>query len=229
MNAMGAVGMSDERKRRAWLGSSLFVGRLRGAGKFGRMLMRWLIWIPIRVLFCRPLTVHHLAPLPPVPVVFVANHASHADTVVLLEVLARRRPLAVAAADDYWFKDRIKGLALAGSLGAFPFPREGMRGLRRTEELLAAGWSVLIYPQGTRGGGKFRSGIGRLAAAGAVLVPVGVVGTRHVLPKGSNWPQRHAVSVYIGEALRVRDPHEAVRRAEQAVAELSRDPELGAA
>lgn len=226
---MVTVGMDDERRRRAWLGSSLFVGRLRGAGKFGRMLMRWLVWSPIRMLFCSPLTVNHMVPLPREPVVFVANHASHADTVVLLEVLARDRPLAVAAADDYWFSDTLKGLALAGSLGAFPFPREGTRGLRRTEELLAAGWSVLIYPQGTRGGGKFRSGIGRLAAAGAVLVPVGVVGTRNVLPKGARWPLRHAVSVHIGEAIRVRDTQEAVRQAEQAVAELSRDPELGAA
>jgi hypothetical protein len=37
------------------------------------------------------------------------------------------------------------------------------------------------------------------------------------------------VSVRIGEALRVNDTKEAVRRAEQAVAELSKDPELGAA
>ncbi|HSK90016.1 MAG TPA: lysophospholipid acyltransferase family protein [Euzebyales bacterium] len=226
---MNAVGMSDERKRRAWIGSALFVGRLRRFGRLMRVLMRWLVWKPIRLVFCRPLHVEHLARLPREPVVFVANHASHADTVVLLEVLGRRRMLAVAAADDYWFKDRVRGLALAASLGAFPFPREGTRGLRRTEELLAAGWSVLIYPQGTRGGGKFRSGIGRLAAAGAVLVPIGVVGTRHVLPKGASWPQRHAVSVRIGEALRVRDAHEAVRRAERAVAELSHDPELGAA
>jgi 1-acyl-sn-glycerol-3-phosphate acyltransferase len=221
--------MSDERKRRAWVGSSLFVGRLRRVGKFFRIVLRYLVWMPIRVLYCSPLSVEHLARLPREPVVFVANHASHADTVVLLEVLARHRPLAIAAADDYWFKDKGRGLALAASLGAFPFPREGLRGLRRTEELLAAGWSVLIYPQGTRGGGKFRSGIGRLAAAGAVLVPIGVVGTRHVLPKGSRWPQRHAVSVRIGEAIRVRDSQEAVRHAEQAVAELSKDPELGAA
>jgi 1-acyl-sn-glycerol-3-phosphate acyltransferase len=221
--------MSDERKRRAWVGSSLFVGRLRRVGKFFRVMMRYLVWVPIRVLYCSPLSVEHLARLPREPVVFVANHASHADTVVLLEVLARHRPLAIAAADDYWFKDKARGLALAASLGAFPFPREGLRGLRRTEELLAAGWSVLIYPQGTRGGGKFRSGIGRLAAAGAVLVPIGVVGTRHVLPKGSRWPQRHAVSVRVGEAIRVRDSQEAVRHAEQAVAKLSHDPELGAA
>jgi long-chain acyl-CoA synthetase len=221
--------MADERKRRAWIGSTLFVGRLRRFGKLMRVIMRRLVWMPIRGLYCSPLTVEHLARLPREPVVFVANHNSHADTVVLLEVLGRRRLLAVAAADDYWFRDRLRGLALAASLGAFPFPREGTRGLRRTEELLAAGWSVLIYPQGTRGGGKFRSGIGRLAAAGATLVPVGVVGTRHVLPKGASWPQRHAVSVRIGEALRANDTKEAVRQAEQAVAELSKDPELGAA
>lgn len=221
--------MADERKRRAWIGSALFVGRLRRFGKWIRIVMRWLVWMPIRILYCRPLTVEHQARLPREPVVFVANHNSHADTVVLLTVLGRQRMLAVAAADDYWFRNRMRGLALAASLGAFPFPREGARGLRRTEELLAAGWSVLIYPQGTRGGGKFRSGIGRLAAAGATLVPVGVVGTRHVLPKGASWPQRHAVTVRIGEALRTTDTKEAVRRAEQAVAELSEDPELGAA
>lgn len=221
--------MADERKRRAWIGSALFVGRLRRFGKLMRVVMRRGVWMPIRLLFCRPLVVTHEAPLPREPVVFVANHNSHADTVVLLEVLGRQRLLAVAAADDYWFRDRMRGLALAASMSAFPFPREGTRGLRRTEELLAAGWSVLIYPQGTRGGGKFRSGVGRLAAAGATLVPVGVVGTRHVLPKGASWPKRHAVSVRIGEALRISDTREAVRRAEQAVAELSKDPELGAA
>ena len=226
---MSAVGMSDERKRRAWVGSALFVGRLRPLGRWIRRSMRYMVWKPMRMLFCSPLRVEHLARLPREPVVFVSNHASHADTVVLLDVLARHRPLAVAAADDYWFKNRLRGLALAASLGTFPFPREGLRGLRRTEELLAAGWSVLIYPQGTRGGGKFRSGIGRLAAAGAVLVPVGVVGTRDVLPKGASFPRRHAVSVRIGEALRLRDAQEAVRRAERAVAELSKDPELGAA
>lgn len=226
---MGAIGMEDERRRRAWIGRSLFVGRLRRFGRFMRVFMRWLVWIPIRLLYCRPLTVDYVGRLPREPVVFVANHQSHADTVVLLEVLGRDRAVAVAAADDYWFRDRMRGMALAASLGAFPFPREGTRGLRRTEELLAAGWSVLIYPQGTRGGGKFRSGIGTLAAAGAVLVPVGVVGTRHVLPKGANRPQRHAVAVRIGDALRLRDSQEAVRQAEQAVARLSDDPELGAA
>jgi 1-acyl-sn-glycerol-3-phosphate acyltransferase len=221
--------MSDERKRRAWVGRSLFVGRAQRVGRVFRVVMRLLVWIPIRVVFCSPLTINHKAPLPREPVVFVANHASHADTVVLLEVLARHRLLAVAAADDYWFRDRVRGWALAASLGAFPFPREGARGLRRTEELLAAGWSVLIYPQGTRGGGKFRGGVGRLAAAGATLVPVGVVGTRQVLPKGSNRPRRHRVAVNIGQAIRSSDAAEAVRGAEQAVAELSNDPELGAA
>lgn len=226
---MNTVGMSDERKRRAWIGRALFVGRLRRFGRLMRVLMRWLVWMPVRLLYCSPLTVEYVGRLPREPVVFVANHNSHADTVVLLEVLGRDRSVAVAAADDYWFRERLRGMALATSLGAFPFPREGSRGLRRTEELLAAGWSVLIYPQGTRGGGKFRSGIGRLAAAGAVLVPVGVVGTRHVLPKGSSRPRRHAVSVRIGDPLRLRDTQEAVRQAEQAVAELSHDPELGAA
>ena len=180
--------MSDERKRRAWVGSALFVGRLRWFGKLIRIVMRWLVWMPLRLLYCSPLRVEHLARLPREPVVFVANHASHADTVVLLAVLARHRLLAVAAADDYWFKDRIRGLALAASLGAFPFPREGLRGLRRTEELLAAGWSVLIYPQGTRGGGKFRSGIGRLAAAGAPPGPRSPRGRPSARPApGTTW------------------------------------------
>lgn len=212
--------------RDGWVGRDLLIGDRARLGAFTRWATLRLVWKPLRYLFCSPLNLDVMAPMPDEPVVFVANHASHADTLVLVDVLARARPLAVAAADDYWFRDRTRGLALAGALGAFPFPREGIAGLRRTQTLLSHGWSVLIYPQGTRGGGPFRAGIGRLAAGGAVLVPVGVVGTREVLPKGSRWPRRHPVTVRVGEALRISVADEAVRQAAVAVAKLSEDPDL---
>ncbi len=145
--------------------------------------------------------------LPRTPCVIVANHASHADTVALFAALpARRRPV-VAAAADYWF-DR-PGRALACRLmGGFPVRRSGggSADLAAAGEMLAAGHDVIVYPEGTRSRdgsiGEFHSGAQRLAAsAGVDLVPVGVAGTRDLLPvHGRLHPAR--VTVRIGEPSR---------------------------
>ena len=138
------------------------------------------------------------------PAVYVANHASHADTVVLREAVGGdvRRRLAVAAADVYFFGTRRRGLAATVGIGAFPFPRSGALGLRRAEELLSAGWSVVLFPQGTRDPkAEYRPGALRLAEDGWPVVPVGISGTERILPKGAVWPRRHPVAVVFGAPL----------------------------
>ena len=93
-------------------------------------------------------------------------------------------------------------------LGTFPFSREGpvRASLEHCGTLVDAGWSVLIYPEGTRSTsgsvGEFRSGIALLAGQlGVPVVPVGIVGTYEVLPKGSTRPHRHSVTVRFGPPL----------------------------
>lgn len=138
------------------------------------------------------------------PVVYAANHASHADTVAIRAAVGTdiRRRLAVAAAADYFFRDAIRARVFSIAVGAFPFPRQGAEGLSRARSLLERGWGVLLYPEGTRDAdGELRPGVLRLAADGWPVVPVGVSGTGRVLPKGARWPRSHPVAVAFGEAL----------------------------
>lgn len=158
--------------------------------------------------FCRPLTVRGRSRVPAAPVVFVANHCSHADTAALLASLPPRvrRDLAPAAAEDYFFTGRIRGLLVRGLTGAFPFPRQGAAGLERSWALLRGGCSVLLYPEGTRSRdgsvAGFRCGVSILVQRGATVVPVGIAGTHAVLPKGRTVPRRAPVAVVFGKPRR---------------------------
>ena len=100
--------------------------------------------------------------------------------------------------------------------------------LERCGELVDDGWSVLIYPEGTRSTTgvleSFRSGIGLLAAELDIpVIPIGISGAHAVWPKGSRRPRPGPVSVRIGEPIHVvadTDRMEIVARLEQAVASL---------
>jgi 1-acyl-sn-glycerol-3-phosphate acyltransferase len=142
--------------------------------------------------------------LPLEPCVLVANHTSHADTAALLAALpAGRRPV-VAAAADYWFDRPLRRLICRLLVPAFPVRRTGggSADLASGVSLLAAGHDVIVYPEGTRSRdgaiAEFRSGAARLAGlAGAPLVPVGIVGTRALLPVHGR-PGRGRITVRFG-------------------------------
>jgi long-chain acyl-CoA synthetase len=145
------------------------------------------------------------------PVLLVANHASHFDSPVLIRALPDRwqKRLAVAAAADYFFTRQNLGRVVALGLNAFPFSREG--NIRPTLEycawLLDNGWSILLYPEGTRSTsgdiGPFKPGVGLLAVElGVPVVPVRLEGLRDVLPKGRAVPRRAPVRVRFGAPLR---------------------------
>ncbi len=171
-----------------------------------RAVIQALLLVPIVRSVCRPLRVRGLDRLPEGPAVYVANHASHADTALILAALPGRfrRHLAPAAAEDYFFSSRAKGLGVELAIGAFAFPRSGSDGIARARRLLGAGWSVLIFPEGTRSRtgeiARFRSGAGVLAGLGYPVVPVGVSGTRDVLGAGTDLPRQRPVAVVFGEA-----------------------------
>ena len=171
-----------------------------------RTILQGVLLFPLVRVLCRPMRVEGARGISRErgPFVFVANHTSHADTAVLLRALPGRirRRTAPAAAEDYFFRGRLRGALASLGIGAFPFPRKGAAGLDRAEELLAEGWNVILFPEGTRSpDGRmrpFRSGIGVLAARGATVVPVGIAGSREVFPKGARLPRRAPVSVVFG-------------------------------
>lgn len=181
-----------------------FVGR---ASSFVRSFLQLVLLWPLVAWFCYPFLRRGTRRVPKKPVVFIANHGSHADTAVVLRALpasVRRRTVVAAAEDHFW---RVPALGAVVSLltGAFPFPRSGCDGLHRAERMLARGYNVLLYPEGTRSKegrvGEFQKGATILAERGATIVPIGLYGSAGVLPKGSKRPRRRAIAVVFGDPI----------------------------
>jgi 1-acyl-sn-glycerol-3-phosphate acyltransferase len=147
------------------------------------------------------------------PALIVANHSSHLDTAVLLCTLpaARRRRTAVAAAADYFFATMWRAAGSAIVFNTFPIERRGGSESSLPGELLADGWSLIVYPEGTRSAdgfpGRFRMGAAWLAVQHQVpVIPVGIRGTYAAMPRGRGWPRpgRSRVAVRYGTPLTPR-------------------------
>ena len=123
------------------------------------------------------------------PSVVVSNHESEAD--IFLSTLL---PWDM----KYLSKDSIYnapvmgwGMRLAGDIGVVRGDRRsGVKALIECRKKLAAGVSVIIFPEGTRSRVEemlpFKDGAFRLAIdAGVPIQPVVVAGTRNALPPGS--------------------------------------------
>jgi 1-acyl-sn-glycerol-3-phosphate acyltransferase len=178
------------------------------------------------------------------PCVFVANHSSHLDTAALLTALptARRRRTAVVAAADYFFDDWRMAVGTAVLFGTVPIDRRGRSGsetgiseLPRTPavslpaRLLADGWSLLVFPEGTRSpdgwAGEWRTGASRLAIENNIpLVPVALRGSFAAMPRGKRWPARGRPPVHVrfGPPLRARGDEDHRSLTVRARAELLR-------
>jgi 1-acyl-sn-glycerol-3-phosphate acyltransferase len=186
------------------------------------------------------------------PVIFAANHNSHADTAVLLKAIPQhlRHKVVVAAASDFFFDSTTKATVMSLVLGAIPIERSKVnrRSAETALELLEEGWSVIIYPEGGRSPDgwmhDFKGGAAYLSVrAGAPVVPVFIDGTDKVLPKSRVEPgvapggsgtedrlgsklRRHPVSVTFGRPLRPDEDTDARRFGgviEEAVAQLGRE------
>ncbi len=135
------------------------------------------------------------------PALFVANHASHMDTPVILRALPRRwrERTAVAAATDYFYSDRRLSMTVGLVFGTVPLERKGVGALNGSipliNQLVADRWSLLIYAEGTRSRdgvvGRLRPGAAVLATEyGLPIVPIHVSGTYETMPTGRSWMTR---------------------------------------
>ena len=117
------------------------------------------------------------------------------------------RTVRFLAKDDLF--DSALGRRLFDALGAVEVERgTADRGaMRALEGALRRGEPVAIFPEGTRHAGPV---IAPLFAGAAYLsvkydvpiVPVGIGGSEHILPKGKVLPRVHRVAVSVGEPLR---------------------------
>lgn len=144
------------------------------------------------------------------PAIIAANHLSFLDSFFIPLVVKRRKMTYLAKAD--YFKS-WKTAWFFRSVGQISCEREGgkksQESLDIALEVLGEGKLLGIYPEGTRSpDGRLhrgRTGVARLALqAGAPVIPVGLVGTDLVQPRGRKWPRltgRIRVQVKFGEPL----------------------------
>jgi 1-acyl-sn-glycerol-3-phosphate acyltransferase len=179
------------------------------------------------------------------PVVFVANHSSHLDAPLVLCSLPPlwRRETLVAAAADYFFEDWWRAVGTALIFGTVPLDRTGgasatvgssgapssARPATTPYGLLDEGWSLLLFPEGTRSvDGQmsgFKTGAARLSiGAGAPVVPIGIRGSFAAMPRGRSWPiaGRPRVAVRFGPAMRALPGEGAKRFTNRISAEIAR-------
>ncbi|TMR96575.1 lysophospholipid acyltransferase family protein [Nonomuraea basaltis] len=145
------------------------------------------------------------------PLVVVANHSSHLDAPVLVThlPLPLTRRLAVGAAADYFFDSRLRAVLTGLVFNAFPIDRGRDRPMRGASGwLLDSGFSLLIFPEGTRSRdglmSAFRPGAAALCVAKLLpCLPVGITGAYDAMPRGQSWPRprRPPVRVAFGEPL----------------------------
>jgi len=141
------------------------------------------------------------------PAVFVSNHVSALDAVVMAEALPsryRHRSVVVAAADSI-FKRKWEARLAQVTVDAFPIPRGGgaRAHLDYLKELLKKNWSVIIFPEGrltvTGAIGTFRKGAAILAMdVGVPIVPAYVDGMYEVMPRFRRVPRPGHVTVTFG-------------------------------
>ena len=146
--------------------------------------------------------------------ILAANHISFVDSLFIPLVMARR--VTYLAKAEYW--DSWKTKWFFELVGQIPVRRGDSK---KAQAALEAGMRVLgrggllgIYPEGTRSpdGCLYRgkTGVARMAAeAGAPVIPVGLVGTREIMPKDKKMPNiRGEVTIRFGEPREI--PREAV-------------------
>ncbi len=175
------------------------------------------------------------------PVIFAANHSSHADTSLILHALtdrARERTV-VAAAADYWFKRPLLGNLVSLFLNTFPFSRTGgaQGQLHSSSQLLKSGWNLVLFPEGSRSPdgriNEFKPGVGHLAKeTGTPVVPMHIRGARQIMPRGQKLPLPGPVRVRIGKPMTPaskegsREFTARVEHAVRALAEQPRQPDI---
>jgi len=214
--------------------------------KIVRMGFIELVMRPLIAILAAPRVVRPTDELPQGPLLIVANHVTAYDGALVLHALPGRlrRRIAIAMSGETLFdlkqgrnqQRRLYNLLapvgywlVTALFNVFPLPR--LRGFRRSfehaGEAMDQGYSVLIFPEGTRSrDGKlhsFRPGIGLLAQQSRVpIVPVALIGLHEM--RKTRWFRSGHLEIHVGESIPVdegMDSAELTARLEESVRELA--------
>lgn len=172
--------------------------------------------------------------------VIVANHNSHADTILLFSLLpVKHLCMTHPVADrDYFSRFRLVFRLVEFLLQPIWVERGRPRGeeeaLGEIGEKIRRGHNVMLYPEGTRGEPgellRFKSGIGRLATRfpDLSIVPVFLSGPERVLPKRSALPLPFCNHAVVGPPRVFHASHRDITRAlERTIADLAESESAG--
>ena len=148
--------------------------------------------------------------------VYVPNHSSHLDFVVLWSALPRhlRRVTRPVAARDYWHKTALRRFLSVHVYRAILIEREHVSAHANPIDQIAQEMgddSLILFPEGTRGDGEevgaFKSGVYHLAQRKPHLqyVPVYIENLNRVLPKGEILPLPLLSSITLGAPLQLKE------------------------
>ncbi|MDQ3563714.1 MAG: AMP-binding protein [Pseudomonadota bacterium] len=163
-----------------------------------RLLLR-LVALPVQTEGIERLSVNE-------PRVFVANHTSFLDVLVLIAMLPG--PLHFVAKREFLRMPVLR--ILFSRLGAQFVERfdarAGTEDTERLKQVARGGGSLMVFAEGTfrRGAGLRPFRMGAFAIAASVrrpVVPVALRGARSVLPQDSWLPRRHPITVAVGEPI----------------------------
>lgn len=144
--------------------------------------------------------------------IYFANHTSHMDTLAIIAALPpeARQNVKPIAAKDYWGKNRFLSYVSQKGLNAVLIERKPATGenvLQPIMDVVGAGHSIIIFPEGTRScqalPGPFKSGLHRLAEAypDVDLVPVYLENLHRSMPKGKHVPLPILCTIRIGNPI----------------------------
>jgi len=143
------------------------------------------------------------------PVVIVSNHLSDLDPLIVGSAVKRR--VGFMAKQELFEVPGVRWWVSA--CGAFPVRRgePDRQALRTAMRLLEGGGVLVMFPEGTRGTTRElrppEPGAALLALrTGATVLPVAVIGSDEVMPRGSHRLRRATVRVRIGEPIPVPRP-----------------------
>ncbi|MBW2988938.1 1-acyl-sn-glycerol-3-phosphate acyltransferase [Candidatus Woesearchaeota archaeon] len=137
-----------------------------------------------------------------------ANHSSYLDHLMISSIVVKYsgRKIHYLAKKEHF--EKFFQRLWHKNVGAIPIDRQsgGKEALNTAVKYLNDGKIIGVYPEGTRTlTGKLqraRTGAARLALAAKVpVLPIGLIGTFDIMPKGQHYPKMKRAVVNIGKPL----------------------------